>query len=287
MGNEKTSGTTAKAETKAKPPTDQDKASDTVAGAAQDAPAAPTFDQDAAVVAILANPQFVDGVGNIVAEYLKANPPAPAETGGKAAPIDVGAAVDAYLDKNLETLVKASMPESPDQARDRERKEAADRRREADEARAGADKRAEKARVKEAEKVEKERGEQRQASRQARETLLSSDSADPDAGDFDIAEYDIGKLFLDDGDHFSIDFSHRVTSAQLERVDGNGLLLKAKPMTIGEGIGEAFQVCAVVLTLQADDAPTRVFRCKLPNPVTIGGGAKAQLGENSLVFRPV
>jgi hypothetical protein len=254
---------------------------------------------DLLIVAILSTESFVAGVRAMVDEHLEETLGnrifgilnAPRDGDADAAAIaeppvsiadQVAAGVAAYLDEHLPELVEAAMPETPDKAAKRQAADAA----EAVVKRERADRKAAREQEKSAEAAAADRAKLVVASREARASLISGEGS-ADAEPIDLATIRGGKLWLDDGVHFAIDFGRLVGPGQLEQVDGGpALLLRSPAIDIGEAMAERFTIEAVVLLLEGEEGH-RVLRCALPSPVLVGGGAKAQLGADSLLFRPI
>lgn len=238
------------------------------------------------VTDILANADFVEGVGNVMltrlgtldfAERLK--PP-----------------IDQYLDANLGELVEAAMPETPEKAAARRVEEALRARVEGERA----DRKVAKQREREAAKLAEERAAKKATARTQRAALTSlPTAADPAAptdaetaalaahrSPVDLATVKRGSLLLDDGTQLSIDFSRAVAPSELQAMDGNSLLLKATAISIGAGMPEAFAIEAVMLVLECEQGH-RVLRCPMQSRLLVGGGATAELGADSLLFRPI
>lgn len=221
------------------------------------------------VANVLAADGFADGVAQIVTARVQSDD----------FPATIMPAINDYLNANLPELVAAAMPETPEKAAARQAKAAA----RAQDERERADRKVARERE-EAAEAERAAREERKAG--ARERRASIYSGKGDAEPVDLAQVKRGTLALDDGDHLSIDFARDIKAGQLVAVDGNTLLLQSRPIVLGEGMPEGFAVDAVLLVLEMEEGH-RVLRCPMPAPVLVGGGATAQLGENSLSFRPI
>lgn len=219
---------------------------------------------------ILAADGFADGVAQIVTVRVQSDD----------FPATIKPAIDAYLGIALPELVAAAMPETPEAKAERQAKAAAD----AQAARQRADRKAQGEREKADSKERALREERKAMTRETRKSLMSGEGRD--AEPVDLSKVKRGTMMLDDGDHLSIDFTREVHAGQLERGDGNALLLKAPPIKLGDGMPEGFRAEAVLLVLELEEGH-RVLRCPMQSPVLIGGGATAQLGEDSLMFRPI
>lgn len=220
---------------------------------------------------ILAADGFADGVAQIVTARVQSDD----------FPATIKPAIDDYLDANLPELVAAAMPETPEVVAAREAKAAA----KAQGERERADQRAARERA-EAEAAERAEREGRKADK--REQRASLIAAKPDPAPVDLTMVKRGTLFIDDGDHLSIDFAREVLPGELEATGGEGsnaILLKAPAITLGADMPEPFRVEAAILVLEMEQGH-RVLACPMLSPLSVGGGATAQLGENSLSFRP-
>jgi hypothetical protein len=238
------------------------------------------------VTNILANDDFVAGVGNLLTARLATEDFA----------TQIAVPIGAYLNKQLPELVEAAMPETPEKAASL-RAEEAERTRAAGER---ADRKAAAARDREAVKVADERAQAKAVSREQRAALtavpVAADPAAPTDAEaaalethrepVDLTKVKRGSLLLDDGAHLSIDYSRGVVTSELQAMDGNALLLKAPAIAIGAGMSETFRIEAVMLVLECEQGH-RVLRCPMQSPLIVGGGATAQLGAESLLFRPI
>lgn len=235
---------------------------------------------------ILANEDFVAGVGNLITARVQSDD----------FPATIKPAIDDYLDANLSELVEAAMPETPEKAAAR-RAEEAERARAEDER---ADQKVAKQREREAAKLAEERAALKATARHQRAALTAVPTiADPAAptdaetaalaahrSPIDLPTVKRGSLLLDDGTQLSIDFSRAVAPSELQPMDGNSLLLKAPAISIGAGMPEAFAIEAVMLVLECEQGH-RVLHCPMQSRLLVGGGATAELGADSLLFRPI
>lgn len=222
------------------------------------------------IVNVLAADGFADGVAQIVTTRVQSDD----------FPATIKPAIDGYLNANLPELVAAAMPETPEKAAARQAKAAA----RAQDERERADRKAAREREEAAEVERAERDERKAFSREKRASLVSGEGRNLEP--VDLGAVKRGTLFVDDGDHLSIDFAREVSAGELEAGDGNAVLLKAPPITLGEGMPEPFTIVAAVLVLEMETGH-RVLKCPMLFPLPVGGGATAQFGENALSFRPI
>ncbi|MCP3730430.1 hypothetical protein M9978_08310 [Sphingomonas sp. MG17] len=226
---------------------------------------------------LLAHEDFVAGVGNLITARLATDDFA----GQLVVPISE------YLDKQLPELVAAAMPDTPEKAAARRVEEA----QAAQDRQQRADRRAAREREREAEKVAEERAGRKAEARDRRTALTTLPEDETELALYrvavDLATVARGSLLLDDGTVLSIDFARDVAASELRPVEGsNGLLLKAAAIDIGQGMPEPFRIEAALLVLECGEGH-RVLRCPMQSPLTVGGGAVAQLGAESLLFRPI
>lgn len=222
------------------------------------------------VTDVLAAEGFADGVAQIVTTRVQSDD----------FPATIKPAIDGYLNANLPELVAAAMPETPEKAAARQAKAAA----RAQDERERADRKAAREREEAAEAERAERDERKAFSREKRGSLVSGEGRNLEP--VDLGAVKRGTLFVDDGDHLSIDFAREISAGELEAGDGNAVLLKAPPITLGEGMPEPFTIVAAVLVLEMETGH-RVLKCPMLFPLPVGGGATAQFGENALSFRPI
>jgi multidrug efflux pump subunit AcrA (membrane-fusion protein) len=186
----------------------------------------------------------------------------------------VEASVKAYLDANLEDLVKAAMPPSPEQQAQAERESFAQRMakdREAAERRA-------KREAREAKKAA-DLAAAEQAKRDAAAAKAFEDAVPFVGSTADITAKIVREIRIDDGAAYSADHNIAVHFSDLERGTDGGLIL-TKPIELS-GRGREFGVQGVSLITDAGR-----LRIALNGSRKCGGGKAVQFPARSLVFRP-
>lgn len=149
-----------------------------------------------------------------------------------------------------------------------------------DDAKIAANKAEERKRAKAVEKAH----EARQAKlAKARDGYASAMADEPKP--IDLPSVKAAMLSVYDGQSFSIDFNLPVDLGDLVASGSDGVSLRHGPIDIGEGIDDQFMMQGTALHLLMDDDAV-VLWCPLTAPMPVGGGRRAQLSANSLIFRP-
>lgn len=186
----------------------------------------------------------------------------------------VQAEVKAYLDANLEDLVKAAMPPTPEQQAEAARETAAEREAKG---RAAAARKA-KAAAREAEKTAAAAAAE-QAKRDAAAAKAFADAVPFIGSVADIGPKIVRGLRIDNGEAYSADHEIAVRASELEPTSDGGLLLTRAIELPGRG--REFTVKAVSLVTDAG-----TLRTVLNGTRKCGGGTAVAFPARSLVFRP-
>lgn len=200
--------------------------------------------------------------------------PAPVSSGDAEFTQAVEAAVKTYLDANLEDLVKAAMPPTPEQQQAREQESFAER---MAKEQAAAARRA-KTEARNAEKAAAEAA-AAQAKRDADAAKAFTDAM-PFVGNVgDLNSKIVREIRIDDGTAYSADHVIPVRFAELEATT-DGAVLLTKPIEL-PGRGREFTVLGVSLITDAGR-----LRVPLNGTRKCGGGKSVQFPARSLLFRP-
>lgn len=214
-----------------------------------------------------------DSAASAGGDVTAANPaPAPAIPADIPALIEAG--VKAYLDANLEELVKAAMPPTPEQQKQAER-ETLEQRMAKD--RAAAERKA-KREQREAEKVAAEAA-SKQAERDAAAAKAFAEATPFVGSSADITDKIVRGIRIDNGTAYSADHLIEVRFSELERQSDGGLLL-TKAIELPSR-GREFAVQGVSLITDAGR-----LRIALNGSRKAGGGFAVQFPARSLIFYP-
>jgi hypothetical protein len=124
-----------------------------------------------------------------------------------------------------------------------------------------------------------------EAERGARANYLALIDTVPEAvAPVDLQTVNAAGLVLDNGSSFSIDYSLPIEPAALSLDDNGAIRLRHDPISIGDDMIASFPVKGVVLIMQGEEG-MRAARCEMTSPLMVGGGQRAQLGADSLIFR--
>lgn len=193
-------------------------------------------------------------------------------------PVDLGPAIEAgvkaYLDANLEELVKAALPPTPEQQAKAER--------ESLEKRIAKDRAANERRVKREQREAERRAQQAAADQAERDAAAAKafNDAVPFVGSIaDLSDKIVRHILIDNGAAYSADHRIPVRFAELLPQSDGGLLLN-KPIDL-PGRGREFIVRGVSLVTDAG-----TLRIALNGTRKCGGGSAVQFPAKSLVFRP-
>lgn len=189
-------------------------------------------------------------------------------------------AVKSYLDTNLEDLVKAAMPESPEQQQQRERDSYEETVRKQQQSAKRKATREANARVKAEAAAAAEQAKLDAAAAKEFETAVpfTGDIVD-DKGKLAFNDKTIRGLRVDDGKAYSADHAISVRASELELTSEGGLLLnKAVDLPAR---GREFTVKGISLVTDAG-----VLRVALNGTRKAGGGKAVHLPAKSLLFRP-
>ena len=185
--------------------------------------------------------------------------------------------VDSHMDANLPELVAAAVPAAPAAP------DAAPVVVETPiEKSTRAQNAAEKAAVRHAQEIADQRA---RAKVEARDNFVAlSGTAPTEPEPIDLTTLSGAGLALDDGTSFSIDFALSIGADALSLDDSGAVRLRHGPIEIGDGIDESFPVKGVVLVMRGEEG-VRAVRCEMPSVLMVGGGQRAQLSADSLIFR--
>lgn len=186
----------------------------------------------------------------------------------------VDARVKAYLDDNLEDLVKAAMPETPEQAAQREKDSAEERIRKNQAA-------AKRKAAREAKARDKAQAEA--AAKQAQldaEAKQAFEDAVPFVGkSSDVTEKTLRGIFVDNGEAYSADIVLPVRRGELIEVSDGGLALDKEIRLPARG--REFSVKGISLITDGG-----ALRIEINGARKCGAGKEVLFPARSLIFRP-